>query len=153
MHAARLLMLLGSACWAAPSSSQNAFGIWKMNPIRSTLTGDARSRNITVRFEPHAKGEIFTMDRTAADGRITTSSTVLYLDGKARDFEDLGCSGTQSSRRVDSQSVEIVRKCASGDWTRFLRRPGAQPTEMILEITEQHSSGRRFERRWLLEKQ
>jgi hypothetical protein len=124
-----------------------------MNPIRSTLTGDAQAKNITVRFEPHAKGEVFTLDRTGGDGRITTSSTVLYLDGKPRDFEDLGCSGTQSSRRVDSQGVEILRTCASGDWTRFVRRPGAQPKEMIIEITEQHSDGRRFERRLLLEKQ
>jgi len=141
MHAVRLAILLGSALYAAPNSSPNAFGTWKMNPIRSTLTGDAEAKTLTVRFEPHAKGEVFTLDRTGPDGRITTSSTVLYLDGNPRDFEDRGCLGTQSSRRVDRETIEILRTCANGDWTRFIRRPGGQPKELI------------FERRLLLEKQ
>src|SRR3974377_1900483 len=40
----------------------------------------------TSRIESHAKGEVFTLDRIEADGRATTSSTLLYLDGKLRDF-------------------------------------------------------------------
>ena len=124
-----------------------------MNPARSTLTGDAETKDLTMRFEPHAKGEVFTLDRTGRDGRITTSSTLLYLDGNRRSFEGRDCSGTQSSRRVDDQTVEILRTCARGNWTRIVRRPGAQPKELIIEITEQHSEGRRSERRLLLEKQ
>ena len=124
-----------------------------MNPMRSTLTGDTEAKDLTVRFEPHAKGEVFTLDRIGGDGRITTSSTVLYLDGNPRDFEERGCSGTQSSRRVDAQTVEILRRCASGGWIRLVRRPGAEAKELIIEITEQHAGGRRFERRLLLEKQ
>ena len=104
-----------------------------------------------MRIEPHAKGEVFTLDRIEGDGRSTTSSTILYFDGKARDFQDPGCSGTQSSRRVDGQTVEILRKCAGGEWTRFVRRSAVQPKELVLEITEQHPDGRRFERRLVLE--
>jgi hypothetical protein len=139
------LILIASACWA-----EAAFGIWNMNPARST---DPYATSFTVRFEPHTKGEVFTLDRVGGDGRATTSSTILYFDGKSRDFQDLGCSGTQSSRRVDNRTVEILRKCASGEWTRLVRRSAAQPKELILEITEQHSDGRRFERRLVLEKQ
>jgi hypothetical protein len=154
MYAARLSILLGSAFWAvAPGASPNAFGIWKMNPARSALTGDAEAKDLTMRFEPHAKGEVFTLDRTGRDGRITTSSTLLYLDGNRRSFEDRDCSGTQSSRRVDNQTVEILRTCASGAWIRIVRRLGAEPKELIIEMTEQHSEGRRSERRLLLEKQ
>jgi hypothetical protein len=121
-----------------------------VNPIRST---DPYPKSLTVRFEPHAKGEVFTLDRIGGDGRATTSSTILYLDGKPRDFQDVGCSGTESSRRVDSQTVEILRNGNTGEWIRFVRRLAAQSTELILEITEQQPDGRRFERRLVLEKQ
>jgi hypothetical protein len=135
MRTFSLLTLLAAACWA-----DGAFGTWK-------------TKTLTVRFEPHAKGEVFTLNRIDGDGRTTTSSTILYLDGKPRDFEEPKCSGTQSSRRLDGQTVEILRKCASGEWTRFIRRLAMQPKELVLEITEQHTDGRRFERRLILEKQ
>src|SRR5262249_29530527 len=122
---------------------------WKVNPARST---NPPSISLTVRFEPHALGEVFTLDRIGNDGRATTSSTILYFDGKPRDFEDLGCSGTQSSRQMDGRTVEILRQCGSGKWTRFVRRLATQPKELVLEITEQHSDGRRLERRLILEK-
>ena len=114
---------------------------------------DPRPKSITIRIEPHAKREVFSLDRIEADGRATTSSTILYFDGQPREFQDLGCSGTQSSRRVDSQSVEILRTCASGGWTRFVRRLAAQPNEPVMEVTEQRASGRRLDRRLVLEKQ
>jgi hypothetical protein len=106
-----------------------------------------KGKDLVVRFEPHEKGEVFTVDRTGQDGQITTSSTILYFDGKARDFEDGACSGTQSSRRVDSRTVEVLRRCANGEWTRFVRK------ERVLEITGQRADGRRFEQRLVLEKQ
>lgn len=96
---------------------------------------------------------MLTLNRNGGDGRTTTSSTILYLDGKPSDFQDLGCSGTQSSRRVDNRTVEILRTCASGDWTRFVRRLDAQTNELVLEITEQQPDGGRFEQRLVLEKQ
>jgi hypothetical protein len=106
-----------------------------------------------VQFEPHAKGEVFTPDLIGRDGRTTTSSTILYLDGKPRDSQDLGCLGTQSSRREDNRTLEILRTCASGERTRFVRRLAAHANVLVLEITEQQPSGRRFERRLVLEKQ
>jgi hypothetical protein len=140
-----LILLAAACCWA-----DGVFGTWKVNPTRST---EPYPKSLIVRFEPHAGGEVFTLDRIGGDGRTTTSSTILYLDRKPRDFQDLGCSGTQSSRRVDNRTVEILRTCGSGEWTRFVRRSSAQPKELVLEITEQHPDGRRFERRLVLEKQ
>lgn len=134
----------------AASGSGQMFGTWQMNSARSTFSGDTRPKSLTVKIEPHGKGEVLTLDRVEADGRSTSSSTILYLDGAPRDFQDFACSGTQSSRRVDGQTTEILRNCAGGDWIRLLRRSG--PKELVLDITEQHSDGRRFERRLVLEK-
>jgi hypothetical protein len=41
---------------------------------------DPGPKSITIRIEPHAKREVFTLDRIDADGRATTSSTILYFD-------------------------------------------------------------------------
>jgi hypothetical protein len=150
-----LPILIAIACWAPVSRAEDASGIWKMKPTRSTFTGDTHTQPqaLTVRIEPHAKGEVYTVDRIAADGRATTLSTILYFDGKPRDFKGLQCSGTQSSRRVDSRTIEILRLCASGLRIRFIRRLAAPPNEMVLELTEQQPDGRRFERHLVLEKQ
>ena len=145
-----LLMLMVTLCDTLPTLAGDAFGLWNANPVTST---GSSSERLTVRFEPHTKGEVFTLDRIDGDGRSTTSSTILYLDGKPRDFQGFGCSGTQLSRRVDSQTVEILRSCTSGEWTRFVRRLSALPRELVLEITDQQPNGRRFERRLMLEKQ
>jgi len=106
-----------------------------------------------MRIEPHGKGEILTVDTVEKDGRRTSSSSILYLDSTPRDFEDLQCSGTQTSRRLNIQTVEILRQCGSGKWIRFIRLSSANPNELVLEVTEQYSDGRRFEQRLILEKQ
>jgi hypothetical protein len=129
------------------------FGSWKLNTVRSTFSGVTPPKSLTLRVEPHAKGEVVTIDRAETNGRATSSSMILYLDGVARPFQDAGCSGTQSSRRVDSQTVEILRTCTNGESTKFIRRLAQQGKELILEITEQRSGGRRFERRLVLERQ
>src|ERR1700719_2918518 len=110
------------------------FGTWKMDVGRSKVTGSAPPKSFTVRIEPHAKGEVFTLDRIESDGRTMSSSTLLYFDGTPRDFEDFGCSGTQSSRRLDGQTVEILRVCASGEWTRLIRQSTVQSKEIIIDI-------------------
>jgi hypothetical protein len=66
----------------------SAFGTWKMNAARSTFMGSAQPKSLSVRIEPHAKGEVFTLDRVESDGRATTSSSILYLDGAPRDLQD-----------------------------------------------------------------
>jgi hypothetical protein len=142
---AALLILLAATSWAG-----EAFGVWKLNPARSTLAGNQKS--VALRIEPHTRGEVFTLDTVAADGRAATFSTILYFDGRPRDFQDSTCSGTQSSRRVDSRTVEILRECASGGQIRLLRR-AVEPRVLILEITEQQTGGRRWERRLVMEKQ
>jgi hypothetical protein len=147
MRAAPVLTLLVIAQgWAG-----EAFGVWKLDPARSTLAGNQKSA--TLRIEPHTRGEVFTLDTVAVDGRTSTSSTILYFDGKARDFHDSACSGTQSSRRLDSRTVEILRACANGEHSRLIRRLTSQPGVLILEIIEQHTDGRRSERRLVMEKQ
>ena len=146
MRAALLLMFIGAA-----SPAGEAFGVWKLNPVRSTLAGNQKS--VTLRIEPHSRGEVFTVYTVAVDGRASTSSTILYFDGKARDFQDSTCSGTQSSRRLDTRTVEIVRECANGGPRQLIRRSATQPGELILDIAEQRPDGRRYERRLVLEKQ
>ena len=148
MRTVLLLMPLSAACWAGA-----AYGTWKLNAARSTFAGDTRPRSLTIRIEPHTKGEAFTLDRVEADGRATSLSTILYLDGTEREFRDGECSGTQSSRRMDGETVEILRKCSSGNWTRLVRRSPAPAKELVIEIMEQHNDGRRFERRLVLDKQ
>ena len=129
------------------------FGSWRLNLARSTFSGVTPPRSLTLRVEPHAKGELVTVDRTEISGQAISSSMILYLDGIARPFEDGGCSGTRSSRRVDSQTVEILRTCTSGESTKLLRRMAQQGKELVIEISEQRSGGRRFDRRLVLEKQ
>ena len=146
MRSALLLMPLGAACWAG-----EADGAWKLNAARSTFAGDTQPRSFTIRIEPHAKGEVFTLDRIEADGRAISCSTILYLDGRERDFRDSECSGTQSSRRIDSRTVEILRNCGASAWTRFVRRT-APKGQLVLEISEQHADGRRFDRRLVFDK-
>ena len=147
MRIAALLVLVGAA-WAAEPES----GTWKMNPVRSNFSGDTQPRSFILRVEPHAKGEVFTLDRVETGGRATSSSTILYFDGVARDFQQGECSGTQSSWRMDSQTVEIFRNCGAGAWTKFVRR-AALKTQLVLEISERREDGRRFDRRLVFEKQ
>ena len=147
MRTALLLIPLGATCWAGAP-----YGTWKLNAGRSTFAGDTRPRSLTIRIEPHTKGEVFTLDRIEADGRASSSSTLLYLDGREREFRDGECFGTQSSRRIDSRTIEILRNCGAGAWTRFVRRT-APKNQLVVEILQQHADGRRFDRQLEFEKQ
>ena len=153
MRIVLLLMLMSTACGPVPSYGDPVFGTWNLDLGRSTFAGHTQPKSLMVRIEPHAKGEVVTVDRTEVNGRAISSSMLLYFDGTARNFQDAGCSGTQSSRRVDSRTVEILRTCASGEWTRFVRRWSTLPKELFLDITEQQIDGRHFERRLVLEQQ
>ena len=128
------------------------FGSWNLNAAQSTFAGDTHPRSFTIRIEPHTKGEVCTLERIEADGRAISSSSILYLDGKERDFRDGECSGTQSSRRIDSRTIEILRNCGPSAWIRFVRRT-ASKGQLVIEVSEQRADGRRFERRLVFEKQ
>lgn len=147
-HANRsFLISIAGMCWAGA-----AYGNWRLNFAQSTLAGSAQPRSFTIRIDPHVKGEVFTLDRIEADGRAISASTILYLDGTERDFRDDECSGTQSSRRIDSQTIEILRNCGAGAWIRFVRRTASRD-QLVLEISEERADGRRFDRRLVFEKQ
>jgi hypothetical protein len=92
------------------------------------------------------------LDTVAVDGRASTSSTILYLDGKTRDFQDSAYAGTQSSRRLDDRTIEIQRECTKGGYRQLIRRSAVEPGVLILEINEHHSDGRHSERRLVMEK-
>ena len=141
----RAAVLFAAPCFAQP------FGEWNLNAARSTFTGDIRPKALTLRIESRVNGEVVTLDRTETNGQTTTSSTILYLDGVPRDFQLGECSGKQSSRRIDSQTIEIFRNCGAGAWIRFIRRTGSK-SELILEITEQRPGGRHFDRRLVFDK-
>jgi hypothetical protein len=132
---------------------KSMYGTWKIDATQSSFAGAAPFKSLTIRIERHPKGEVFTLDRIETDGRSTSSSTILYMDGEPRRFEDFGCSGTQSSRLADERTVEIVRTCASGGWVRLLRRASARSNQLVLEITEQFADGRRSDWRMMLERQ
>jgi hypothetical protein len=151
MRLLRISMLLSVTCFG--QSPAVATGTWKINMARSTFAGGTPFKSLVARIERHRKGEVFTLDRIETDGRTTSYSTILYLDGEPRRFEDFGCSGIQSSRRADERTVEIVRMCASGAWLRLLRHTSAKANELVLEITEQSADSRRFDRRLTLERQ
>src|SRR5262249_51810225 len=119
MRIALRLMLLRVGCCAAPNRAADAIGIWNVSPMRSM---NPYPHSLTGRFQKHVRGEVFALDRTNAKGWTRTSSTILYFDGKARNYRDGTCSGTQSSRRVDGETVEILQRCATGKLTRFVRR-------------------------------
>jgi hypothetical protein len=136
----------------AVSARADVFGTWTMDSSRSTLVRDPQPKSLTIRIERHTMGEVFTLDRVEADGRATTYSSLLYLDGKPNDFQDDGCSGIPSSRRMDGQVMEIIRTCTTGGWIRLLRRFSGLPNELVLDITERDADGRRTERHLVLEK-
>ena len=122
-----------------------------MNPVRSVFTGDARPKSLVVRIERHAKGEVFTLETVRSDNLALTSSLLLYLDGKARESDEGACSGFQSSRRLDSWTVEVLRTCNRA-WTRLVRRLTTLK-ELVLDITEQRAEGGRSTWHVVLEKQ
>jgi hypothetical protein len=147
MRTVLLLTLLGAACCAG-----EAYGTWKLNAARSTFSGQTQPKILVLRVEAHPKGEVVTVDRTLDNGQSTSSSAILYLDGVARDFQGTECSGSQTSRRLDSQTVEVLRRCTGGGWERVVRRLMEQGNELVVEISRQRA-GRRSEERLLLERQ
>jgi hypothetical protein len=143
-----LLTVIVTAKCAEP-----AFGTWKVNANRSTFTGGAAPRSLTVRIEPHAKGEVFTLERVEKDGRATSSSTILYFDNTPRDLQDFDCVGAQSSRRLDGRTIEIRRDCAGSTGIWVVRRQTDKSKELIIDITEKRRSGPNLDWRLVLEKQ
>ena len=71
---AAVLILVGATSWAS-----DAFGVWKLNSALSTRAGNEKS--MTLRIEPHNRGEVLTLEILGADGRASTSSNILYFDG------------------------------------------------------------------------
>jgi hypothetical protein len=143
-----LLILAGGAGWA-----DDAVGVWNMIPGHSTFAVDRPPRTVTLRIESHSKGEVLTMERTELDGHSTSESILLYLDGKARAFEDFECRGNRSSQRVDNQTVEILRTCEAGGWTRVVMRRMTNGNDLVLQVSGRRSDGRQVEARLVLEKQ
>jgi hypothetical protein len=148
MRMVAMIALLGSAY-----AGEAEWGEWRMNPSRSTFGGDVRPKGLTVWIEPHPKGEVLTVDRIEVDGRTTSSSTILYLDGIAKDFQDFTCSGTQSSRRISDQSVEIKRKCSTGESIWLIRPPAGAAKELTIQSTERRNGLPLVEWRAVLQKQ
>ena len=79
MRIVSLIMLAAIFAFQA-RAADSVFGTWKLNAARSTFAGDTQPRSLRVRIEPHAKGEVFTLDRTETNGRSTSSSVLLYFE-------------------------------------------------------------------------
>jgi len=147
MRIVLLLVLAGGAGWG-----DDALGIWKMNLGRSAFAEERAPRNFTLRIERHAQGEVFTVERTEPDGRSSSDSTILFFDGKPREYQDLDCWGTQSSQRVDKRTVEILRTCEAGAWMRVIRRVNTD-RELVLEVNGRRPDGRQVQMLLVLQKQ
>src|SRR5277367_768190 len=140
MRTAVLLLAFDAAFCGA-----SMLGTWKMDPARSSFIEVTSPKSLTMRIEPHVRGEVFTLDRIEADGRSISSSTILYFDSTPRDFQDFECSGTQSSRWLNEQTMEIRRVCAASDWTWLVRQSAENSKELTVEIIGKSRSGRSFE--------
>jgi len=126
-----------------------------MNPARPFFIGDPDPLAVTIRFEPHSRGEVLTWDTAGANGQTQTLSIILYFDGKQRDFQGHPCPGMgfQSSRRLGSRAIEILLTCENRLRARFVRQLTANRSDLILDITDELPDGRRFQRHLVFEKQ
>ena len=147
MRTAVLLIAFGAAFCGA-----SMLGTWKMDPARSSFIGVTSPKSLTMRIEPHVRGEVFTLDRIEADGRSISSSTILYFDSTPRDFQDFECSGTQLSRWLNGQTMKIRRVCAASDWTWLVQQSPQNSRELRVEITGNSRNGQSFEWRLVLNK-
>jgi hypothetical protein len=145
--------VLFSIVFTTACCANSTLGAWKMDATRSTFARGTQPKSLIVRIEPHAKGAVFTLDSVENDGRTISSSTILYFDDASRAFEDFGCSGTQSSRRLDGQTLEILRVCATSKWTWLIRPSAVKSKELIVEITEKRDGRSNVEWRVVLKKQ
>jgi hypothetical protein len=137
---------------AAVCSAQEALGTWKLNPARSAFNADPHPGEIMLRIERHAKGEAVTVDRILDNGRAETTSIILYLNGQPREFQVKGCSGTQSSQRLDGRTVEVRFECRDGRSVRLIRRVSPESRDLVLEVLDQPVGGRQIRSRLVLEK-
>jgi hypothetical protein len=142
-----LMMLAGGSC-----SARDETGTWKMNEARSQLDW-THPRSITVRIEPHAKGEVFTYERVSGNGQAVTFSVILYLDGRPREWQGSNCSGTLLSRRLNGRTVEIIGDCNNGPHFRFVRTLDPNGHDLFLDQKETQPSHRGLERHLILERQ
>src|SRR6266581_4079804 len=60
MHIASMVVLTCGCWFSGPGWAADAFGSWKVNPARSTAP---YAGALTVRIEPHSRGEVFSVDR------------------------------------------------------------------------------------------
>jgi len=142
-----LILIIGStACALEP------VGTWKMNSQRSTFVGDPHPREVTVRIEVSGTNRTFSFEKIGANGRKTIDKETMYLDGKARPHVGNTCSGTHSTRRVDKFTIELISRCSSGQWARFVTHFQLNG-DMILDILDVLPNGRRLTRHLVMEKE
>lgn len=148
MRTILLVMIFSVACCAG-----SVLGTWRMVRAQSRFDGVDQPLSLTVCLEPHAKGTVFTLDRLEADGRTTSSSTILYFDGAPREFQDFACSGTQSSRWSDQRTMEIRRVCATSESIWLIRRSAADSKELTIEVSGTRHGGSSHSWHLVLKKQ
>lgn len=127
VHVQTTLLLIAFDAAACAASMP---GTWKMDPARSSFIGAIPPKSLTVRIEPHARGSVFTLDKIEADGRATSSSTILYLDSTPRDLQDFECSGTQSSRWLNEQTMYAHLPTRPGSCSNQYRIPTTRNTSV-----------------------
>jgi hypothetical protein len=132
------LLILG----AVRSWPQEAFGTWKGL--------DRRGKAVVLRIEPHARGEVVTVDRILPSGTAATTSLILSLNGEPREFRGERCAGTQTSKRLDDRTIEIRFQCQDGRTVHIVRRVSRK---LVVEFSDQPHGSRPVAWRLIFEKQ
>lgn len=144
MQTIALLVLLGAPCWA-----QEAMGTWKLQGAKSWFHGPA-PRPMTIRYEAHGEGEIWTTYQVQADGTSTTTSQTLHFDAKEYPCGDLGLEekpDTVVASKLDLWTAEVSYKASGRVVRRILRTVSADGRQLTLDIASTPEKGPVVERR------
>jgi hypothetical protein len=87
------------------------FGLWRLNPARSTSRSDAsRYKKVTSRIEPTGDGVTVVYDMVGTRGGVTHIEWTGRFDGKDYAVQGVDYVLTNAYRRIDDRSYAIVVK-------------------------------------------
>jgi hypothetical protein len=139
---------------AASAQADPFIGTWKLNPERSTYSGQQPWRSNTQTVKPAAQGLAFTEDIVTANG--TTNHTVLPLiyDGQPHPVTERG--GNSDSimiRRIDASTQEwsLLRNGQPRTTGRIVFSPDGRTATWTIAGT--NAQGEAFSRNLVYEKQ
>jgi hypothetical protein len=129
-------------------------GTWKMNPDKSKYNDDEPlPRNLVIRFEPHAEGEVVTVWRITEQGQSETDSFIQYYDGRDHPYPRRERFDSFNARKLDDGSISVLFKKDSKVISRHLRRLTPDGQQMTIEEQLLSQTGQWQDRILVFEKQ